>query len=113
MSDAELYSKLLSGLRVAEQELVQSIGERTRISNFDSLLGAMLFNSGVLELRRLASEYLVSRGTEGAIAAFEKAARGADIEELRMFIDEDEESGFVHGQADAVDPPKPAPKTGK
>ena len=101
MSDAELYSKLLSGLRTAEQELVRSIGERTGISNFDSLIGAILFNAGVLELRRLASDYLVSRGQEGAIAAFAKAAQGADIEELRMFIDENE------GQADDVVSPPP------
>lgn len=105
MSDAELYGKLLSGLRVAEQDLVKSIGERTGIGNFESLMGAILFNAGVLELRRLASDYLVSRGEDGAIAAFAKAAQGADINELRMFIDEDE------GQADDVVPPPS--KTGK
>lgn len=102
MSDAEMYSKVLSGLRVAEQELVTQIGERTGISNFNSLIGAILFNASVLELRRLASEYLVSRGTEGAIAAFANAAKGADIEELRMFIDEPPPDG----QALVDDSPK-------
>jgi len=112
MSDAELYSKLLSGLRTAEQDLVRSIGERTGISNFDSLLGAILFNAGVLELRKLASDYLISRGAEGAIAAFANAAKGADIEELRMFIDEPDESenytpgDAVHG-TDVVPAAKP------
>jgi len=115
MSDAELYSKLLSGLRVAEQDLVRSIGERTGISNFDSLVGAILFNAGVLELRRLASDYLMSRGLEGAIAAFANAAKVNDIEELRMFIDEPDESDLytpgdaVHG-ADTEVAPKPASK---
>jgi len=101
MSDAELFSKLLSGMRVAEQEIVNGIKERTGLSNFESVIGGYLFNSGVLELRRLMSEYLISRGEDGVVAAFAKAARTADIDELHLFIDEDD------GQAVNDDPPKP------
>lgn len=103
MSDAELYSKLLSGMRVAEQEIVNSIAERSGLSNFNSLIGGYLFNAGVLELRRLMSDYLISRGEEGVVAAFVKAAKTSDVDELRMFLDEDED------QAVNVDS-KPVPK---
>jgi len=109
MSDAEMYSKVLSGLRVAEQEIVIAVGHRTGISNFSSLIGAILFNASVIELRRLASEYLMSQGTEGAIAAFARVTDGSDIEELRMFIDEGglaDEAFLAGDQAVTDDSPK-------
>jgi len=101
MSDAELFSKLLSGMRIPEQEIVNGIKERTGLSNFNSVIGGYLFNSGVLELRRLMAEYLISKGEEGVVASFAKAARTYDVDELHLFIDEDED------QAVNDDTPKP------
>lgn len=103
MSDAELYSKLLSGMRVAEQDIVRSIAQRTGLSNWNSLIGGYCFNAGVIELRRLMSEYLMSQGDGGVVAAFVKAAKAHDVDELRMFIDEDEEVTSDAGDGQALD----------
>jgi len=112
MSDAELYHKLKGGMRVAELEIVEAIRDRSGLTNFESLVGGLLFNAGVVELRRLMSDFLISRGSEGAVASLIKAGAGVDVEELRMFIDEPSESD-LYTPGDAVHGDTGSPKAKK